>query len=78
VFGLLNFWLSRRIASTEARSIKKRSSKRLARYRTEREAEIDTMLAVPGAPAPGETPVPLERDDDTNDSPGTNDKEGAR
>jgi cellobiose transport system permease protein len=76
-FGLLNFWLSRRIASTEARSIKKRSSKRLARYRSQREAEIDTLVAVPGAFAPGETPVPLERDDDPND-PGTTDKEGAR
>ncbi|MGI9825406.1 carbohydrate ABC transporter permease [Agromyces sp. Marseille-Q5079] len=77
-FGLLNFWLSRRIASTEARTIKKRSSKRLARYRSEREAEIDTLVAVPGAFAPGETPIPLERDDDPNDRPGTTDKEGAR
>ncbi|GAA1839174.1 carbohydrate ABC transporter permease [Agromyces salentinus] len=77
-FGLLNFWLSRRIASSEARSIKKRSSKRLARYRTQREAEIDTLVAVPGAFAPGETPIPLERDDDPDDRPGTTDKEGAR
>lgn len=73
-FGLLNFWISRRIASTEARTISKRRARKLARYRSEQELRIDRLAAVPGAPAPGETPIALEPDLDAD----LNDKEGSR
>ncbi|MWB98091.1 carbohydrate ABC transporter permease [Agromyces seonyuensis] len=63
-FGLLNFWLSRRIASGENRAISKRRAKRLARYRTEQELELDRLSAIPGAPARTGASVPLERDAD--------------